>query len=49
MPDAKTWWRNFLGEGGPVTLTLGGHERAGRAVATRDENGAVTVRVALRP
>ncbi len=22
LPDAKTWWRNFLGEGGPVTLTL---------------------------
>jgi hypothetical protein len=19
-PDAKTWWRNFLGDGGPITL-----------------------------
>jgi hypothetical protein len=48
MPDAKTWWRNFLGEGGPVTVTLDGRERAGHAVATRDDGG-VTVRVQLRP
>ena len=39
MPDAKTWWRNFLGEGGPVTVTLDGRERAGHAVATRDDGG----------
>ena len=48
MPDAKTWWRNFLGEGGPVTVTLDGRERAGHAVATRDDGG-VTVRVQLSP
>ena len=47
LPDAKTWWRNFLGEGGPVTLTLDNAERAGHAVAQRDTNGRVTVRVRL--
>jgi hypothetical protein len=47
MPDAKTWWRNFLGNGGPLTLRLDGKERAGHAVAQRDENGGVTVTVRL--
>src|SRR5450631_2483998 len=36
MPDAKTWWRNFLGDGAPLTLRLDGRERAGHAVAHRD-------------
>jgi hypothetical protein len=47
MPDAKTWWRNFLGDGAPMSLTLDGIERSGDAVANRDENGRVTVRVRL--
>jgi len=47
MPDAKTWWRNFLGEGAPMSLTLDGIERTGHAVAHRDETGRVTVRVRL--
>ena len=47
MPDAKTWWRNFLGDGAPMTLTLDGIEHSGHAVAHRDENGGVTVRVRL--
>jgi hypothetical protein len=47
MPDAKTWWRNFLGDGGPVTLRLDGTERPGQAVAQRDEEGRVTVTVRL--
>ena len=47
MPDAKTWWRNFLGDGAPMSLTLGGIEHSGHAVAHRDENGRVTVRVHL--
>jgi hypothetical protein len=47
MPDAKTWWRNFLGDGAPMSLTLGGIEHAGHAVAHRDEKGHVTVRVRL--
>ncbi|ODT96475.1 MAG: hypothetical protein ABS81_30810 [Pseudonocardia sp. SCN 72-86] len=47
FPDAKTWWRNFLGEGAPLRLELDGVERAGHAVSTRDDRGRVTVRVRL--
>lgn len=47
LPDAKTWWRNFVGEGAAVTLTLDGTERAGHAVAERDSDGRVTVRIRL--
>lgn len=47
MPDAKTWWRNFLGDGAPLTLRLDGRERAGHAVAHRDHNGRVTLTVRL--
>ncbi|MEU2037012.1 nitroreductase/quinone reductase family protein [Nocardia niwae] len=47
MPDKKTWWRNFLGEGGPITLHLPGADRRGHAVAHRDERGRVFVNVRL--
>jgi hypothetical protein len=47
MPEAKTWWRNFLDTGGPLTLRLDEAEHAGHAVATQDEKGAVTVTVRL--
>ncbi len=47
MPDAKTWWRNFNGEGGPLTLELDGVERTGHATSHRDDKGRVTVRVRL--
>jgi hypothetical protein len=47
MPDAKTWWRNFLGDGAPMSLTLDGIEQSGHAVAHRDDKGRVTVRVRL--
>jgi F420H(2)-dependent quinone reductase len=47
MPEAKTWWRNFLDAGGPLTLRLDGAERAGHAVANRDNKGRVTVTVRL--
>ena len=47
-PDSKTWWRNFTGEGGPITLVgLDGADRTGHAVAHRDDRGRVTVRVRL--
>jgi len=47
-PDSKTWWRNFLGEGGPITLLkLDGADRTGHAVTTRDEQGRVKVTVRL--
>lgn len=47
LPDRKTWWRNFLGEGGPITLHLNGADRPGHAVARRDERGRVFVTVRL--
>jgi hypothetical protein len=47
MPDAKTWWRNFLGEGAPLTVRLDDKERTGHAVAHRDDNGKVTVTVSF--
>lgn len=48
LPDAKNWWRNFLDEGGPLTLHLDGVDRAGHAVARRDGRGRVSVDVSLR-
>jgi hypothetical protein len=47
LPDAKTWWRNFLDEGGPISLRLDGADRTGQAVARRDEQGRVAVTVQL--
>ncbi len=47
MPDEKTWWRNFEGDGGPLQLRLGGVEHPGHGVARRDEKGRVTVTVTL--
>ncbi len=47
MPDAKTWWRNFLGDGAPISLRLDGADRTGHAVARRDQAGRVTVSVRL--
>jgi hypothetical protein len=47
MPDSKTWWRNFLGAGGPLSLRLDGVDRPGHAVAQRDAKGRVTVAVRL--
>ncbi|MET0703318.1 MAG: nitroreductase/quinone reductase family protein [Mycobacterium sp.] len=49
LPDAKTWWRNFLGEGAPMTVQIDGTQRRGHAVAHRDETGRVTVMVRLDP
>jgi hypothetical protein len=46
--DSKKWWRNFLGEGGPITLlNLDGRDRRGHAVAERDAKGRVAVTVKL--
>lgn len=47
MPDAKTWWRNFLGDGAPLTLRIDGTDHAGHAVATSDEKGNVAVTARL--
>ncbi|MGK2880015.1 MAG: nitroreductase/quinone reductase family protein [Mycobacterium sp.] len=49
LPDAKSWWRNFTGEGAPITLKFDAGDRHGRGVTTRDDRGRVSVRVALDP
>lgn len=49
LPGRKTWWRNFLEPGGPVTVQLRGGQRTGRAVAHRGAKGQVTVRIDLDP
>lgn len=49
LPDAKNWWRNFTGNGGPVTLRLDGTYRNGHAVAHRTGAGWATVTVTLDP
>ena len=47
-PDNKTWWRNFSGDGGPITLLkLDGQDRTGHAVADRDAQGRVSVTVSM--
>ena len=45
-PDAKTWWRNFTGDGAPIRLRIGSDERTGHARAVRSDSG-VSVRVNL--
>lgn len=47
FPDAKNWWRNFEGDGGPLSLHLDGTDRPGHAVARRDGARRVTVSVRL--
>lgn len=48
MPDRKNWWRNFLGEGAPLTFVeLDGADRTAHAVATRDAGGGVSVKATL--
>jgi hypothetical protein len=45
--DQKSWWRNFVGTGAPLTIWLDGAERAGHGVAVRRSRGPVTVTVTL--
>lgn len=47
LPEAKTWWRNFRGEGHPIQVEVDGADRTGHAVARRDEKGRVRVTVRL--
>ncbi|WP_256838293.1 nitroreductase/quinone reductase family protein [Ornithinimicrobium faecis] len=47
LPDQKNWWRNFVGEGAPVSLELNGQTRTGHGRSARDSEGAVTVRIVL--
>jgi F420H(2)-dependent quinone reductase len=45
-PDAKTWWRNFTGDGAPIQLRIGSDDHTGHARAVRSDDG-VSVRVSL--
>lgn len=45
-PDAKTWWRNFTGDGAPIHLRIGAEDHTGHARAVRSDSG-VSVRVSL--
>jgi hypothetical protein len=47
MPEAKSWWRNFVDDGAPLSVRLAGVDRAGHGVAERDAGGHVTVHVRL--
>jgi F420H(2)-dependent quinone reductase len=47
LPERKTWWRNFTGDGGPVSLHLDGADRTGHAVAQVNDKSQVTVTVRL--
>ncbi|MEV6604534.1 hypothetical protein [Kutzneria sp. NPDC051319] len=47
VADAKNWWRNFTGDGGPLTLDLPGGPVTGQAVAKRVGKNRVNVTVAL--
>ncbi|NMN97184.1 nitroreductase/quinone reductase family protein [Antrihabitans stalactiti] len=47
MPDQKNWWRNFLDDGGRVTVKLRGVDHAGHAVSRRNDDGQVSVKVTL--
>lgn len=47
LPDAKTWWRNFSGEGAPITVEFPDGDRTGHAVSARDARGRVSVTVRL--
>jgi hypothetical protein len=48
MPDHKSWWRNFLGGGAPMSIHFE-EERTGHAVAHRDDRGRVEVVLQLDP
>ena len=49
FPDAKNWWRNFLDDGGPITLHLNDGDRTGHATAHRNTARRATVTVHLDP
>jgi hypothetical protein len=47
LPQRKTWWRNFTGDGGPLSLHLHGADRTGHGVAQVNDKSQVTVTVRL--
>ena len=49
MPSKKNWWRNFTGDGGPLSVELDGADRAGHAIARQGPMTGVKVSVRLDP
>lgn len=49
LAEQKKWWRNFLGDGAPMTIRLDGAERTGHAVARRTSGGRAEVVLTLDP
>jgi hypothetical protein len=49
LPDQKSWWRNFTGDGHPIAIRLDGVDRTGHAVARRGDDGLAHITVALDP
>lgn len=49
MADRKSWWRNFTGDGAPVSVTLDGATRTGHGQSVRADDGSVRVRITLDP
>ncbi|GAA1753211.1 hypothetical protein [Streptomonospora arabica] len=47
MPERKRWWRNFTGEGRPISLELDEQVRTGHAVARPYAKGRVSLTVRL--
>ncbi|MFC0548775.1 hypothetical protein [Kutzneria chonburiensis] len=47
MADSKSWWRNFTGDGGPLTVDLPGGPVTGHAVAQRLRKNRVDVTVTV--
>lgn len=49
-PAQKSWWKNFTGDGAPITVEYpGGGRRTGHAVSTSDDKGRRTVVIDLAP
>lgn len=46
-PEAKQWWRNFLGAGAPITVQLPAGTCTGHATAIRNSDGRIKVRIEL--
>jgi hypothetical protein len=49
QPDQKSWWRNFTGDGHPISIRLDDADRTGHGVARRGDDGQVSIRVRLDP
>jgi hypothetical protein len=49
LPDQKSWWRNFTGDGHAISIRLDGADRTGHGVAHRGDDGLVHITVRLDP